>query len=96
VTIKRATFHRIPILSLPSPFKQIQYLKSAAEKQTVAVCASCCFMTPETVILQCRKSAKKQEDFQILCYVTQTNSIPFIYHKTVLDTALLIKMFKII
>jgi hypothetical protein len=41
-------------------------------------------------------SAKKQEDFQILCYVTQIKLIPFLYHKTVLDTALLIKMFKII
>jgi hypothetical protein len=52
-------------ISLPCSFsQQIQYLKSAAEKQTLAVCASSCFMTPGTVevcqmlqigmILQCR------------------------------------------
>jgi hypothetical protein len=47
VPIKRAIFSWIPILSLPCPFsQQIQYLKSVAEKQTLAVCA---FMTPETV-----------------------------------------------
>jgi hypothetical protein len=68
VTITRAIFSWIPILSLPCPFsQQIQYLKSVTEKQTLAVCASSCFMTPETVevchmfqtgmILQCRNSA---------------------------------------
>jgi hypothetical protein len=53
------------------------------------------------MILQCRNSAKKQEDFQTLHYVThytvviKANSIPFLYQKTVLDTALLIKMLKL-
>jgi hypothetical protein len=57
VTIKKKKkekeiFSWIPILSLPCPFSQkIQQLKSAAEKQTLAVCASSCFMTPETVEL---------------------------------------------
>jgi hypothetical protein len=77
--------------------QQIQYLKGAAEEQTLAVCASSCFMTPETVevcqmlqtgmILQCTNSEKKQEDFQTLHYVTHctlvtvTELIPFLYHK---------------
>jgi hypothetical protein len=69
-------------------------------------------MTPETVevcqmlqtgmILQCRSSAKKREDFQTLHYVThytlalKTKLIPFLHHKNALDTALLIQMLKII
>jgi hypothetical protein len=49
-----------------------------------------------------RNSAKKQEDFQTLCYVThytlliKAKLIPFNTIKTVLDTVLLIKMLKII